>query len=92
MNKRKAIDVLNQIASTCQPLNVGGFYTRPFHPSPDEEVELMLRTSLDPVSREKLAPLISGQGLNMREEKGIVIIYDPRTSDRKVDPVASNDR
>jgi len=78
MNKRKAIDVLNQIASTCQSLKVGGFYTRPLHPTPDGNIELVMMTSLDPVSRKKLVPLISDQGLEMLEEKGIVIIYEPQ--------------
>ena len=82
MNKSQALELLNQIAAICQSLNVSGFYTRPIRFVGGDSVELRLMTSLDGENRRKLASIVSGRGLKMVEEKGLVIIYEPSQSTR----------
>lgn len=77
MNKSQVIDLLNQIAYTCESLTIDGFYTQPIGAIGADSVELRLVTSLDFDSRKKLNYLISSRGLKMQEEKGLVIIYEP---------------
>jgi hypothetical protein len=79
MDKTKAVELLNEIAASCQALNIGGFYTRDIR-SQVGSVELRLITSLDLESRKRIMPILSKRGLMMQEENGLVIIYEPYVS------------
>jgi hypothetical protein len=78
MNRTQALELLNQIGYACQSLSIDGFYTRPIRAVSNDNVELRLIASLNDDSRRRLTSVVSGRGLRMEEEKGLVIIYEPQ--------------
>ncbi len=81
MDKAQAIGLLNDIVASCRSLDVSGFYTSPLHALPTEVVELRLIASLDADSRKQIRSMISPRGLKMAEDKGLVIIFEPKVVD-----------
>jgi hypothetical protein len=71
MNKTEAENLIFQIQLACPNLDYGGTYS----PS---ELRLTLTPNPDEKTRIKILEIVAKFGQEMKQEDGLVIIYEPR--------------